>query len=56
MRCFSCQFDNPPGMKFCGQCGGQLAQLCPRCGIENPPAFKFAASAARHCGSAIAQC
>jgi class 3 adenylate cyclase/tetratricopeptide (TPR) repeat protein len=41
MRCLSCQFDNPPAMKFCGQCGTQLAQLCPRCGAENRPTFKF---------------
>ena len=49
MRCFSCQFDNPPGMKFCGQCGAQLAQLCSRCGAENPPTFKFCGQ----CGAAL---
>src|SRR5262249_33374134 len=41
MRCWSCQFENPPAMKFCGQCGTQLAQMCPRCGAENQPTFKF---------------
>lgn len=41
MKCAQCQFDNPPGMKFCGQCGAKLAPLCPQCGTENPPGFKF---------------
>jgi len=49
MRCWSCQFDNPPAMKFCGQCGIQLAQLCPRCGAENQPTFKFCGQ----CGTAL---
>jgi class 3 adenylate cyclase/tetratricopeptide (TPR) repeat protein len=49
MRCSSCQFDNPPAMKFCGQCGVQLAQLCPRCGAENQPTFKFCGE----CGTAL---
>jgi len=25
MRCASCGFENPPGFKFCGQCGKELA-------------------------------
>src|SRR3989442_15841952 len=50
MRCWSCQFENPPAMKFCGQCGTQLVQLCPRCGAENPPTFKFCGQ----CGAALA--
>ena len=49
MRCWSCQFENPPAMKFCGQCGTQLAQLCPRCGAENQPTFKFCGQ----CGTAL---
>src|SRR2546425_2705212 len=49
MRCWSCQFENPPAMKFCGQCGTQLAQLCPRCGAENQPTFKFCGQ----CGAAL---
>src|SRR4029453_17567721 len=49
MRCEHCQFDNPPAMKFCGQCGTQLAQLCPRCGAENQPTFKFCGQ----CGTAL---
>src|SRR5438093_5436172 len=49
MRRGSCQFENPPAMKFCGQCGTQLAQLCPRCGAENQPTFKFCGQ----CGAAL---
>jgi class 3 adenylate cyclase/tetratricopeptide (TPR) repeat protein len=49
MRCLRCQFENPPAMKFCGQCGTQLAQLCPRCGAENQPTFKFCGQ----CGTAL---
>src|SRR5262245_47252104 len=49
MRCLSCQFENPPAMKFCGQCGTQLVQLCPRCGAENQPTFKFCGQ----CGTAL---
>src|SRR5215510_5213498 len=29
MRCLSCQFDNPPAMKFCGQCGTALTAPSP---------------------------
>jgi class 3 adenylate cyclase/tetratricopeptide (TPR) repeat protein len=36
-------------MKFCGQCGTQLVQLCPRCGAENQPTFKFCGQ----CGTAL---
>ena len=40
-RCNTCQFDSPLGMKFCGQCGKDLANDCPNCQFENPVAFKF---------------
>jgi class 3 adenylate cyclase/tetratricopeptide (TPR) repeat protein len=50
MKCPQCQFDNPEGMKFCGQCGTKLAPLCGQCGAENPPGFKFCGS----CGSPLA--
>ncbi len=49
MKCPHCHFDNPPGMKFCGQCGAKLSPLCPRCGTENPPGFKFCGE----CGSSL---
>lgn len=51
MQCPQCQFDNPPAMKFCGQCGAKLGlPACPNCGKENPPDFKFCGE----CGTALA--
>lgn len=50
MRCPRCDFDSPPGMKFCGQCGTKLAPVCPTCGTENPPGFKFCGE----CGGSLA--
>jgi class 3 adenylate cyclase/tetratricopeptide (TPR) repeat protein len=41
MRCWKCGFENPVGMKFCGQGTAALALICPRCRSENPPQFKF---------------
>ncbi len=43
MNCRSCGFENPAGMKFCGNCAKSLRLLeaCPSCGFENPPGFKF---------------
>src|SRR5215467_13882318 len=41
MRCSKCGFDNPGGMRFCGQCASPLALVCPNCHFENPPGFKF---------------
>jgi class 3 adenylate cyclase/tetratricopeptide (TPR) repeat protein len=41
MRCPSCDFENPEGLKFCGECGTPLAGRCAQCGFENPPRFKF---------------
>ena len=41
MRCPSCGFENPPEMKFCGQCGTTLSPRCSRCGFENPAGFAF---------------
>jgi class 3 adenylate cyclase/tetratricopeptide (TPR) repeat protein len=50
MRCPSCGFENPDGMRFCGQCGAQLGPYCPRCGFENPSGFAFCGQ----CGAALA--
>lgn len=50
MRCPRCDFDSPPGMRFCGQCGAGLASPCPKCGSENPPGFKFCGE----CGASLA--
>jgi class 3 adenylate cyclase len=41
MRCPSCGFENPEGMKFCGQCGSPLGPRCPQCGFDNPSGFAF---------------
>jgi predicted ATPase/class 3 adenylate cyclase len=41
MRCSRCEFDNPAGMKFCGNCRNPLGLICPRCHFENPPGFTF---------------
>ncbi len=50
MKCPQCQFDNPAGMKFCGQCGSKMAPVCPQCGVEPPPGFKFCGA----CGASLA--
>jgi class 3 adenylate cyclase/tetratricopeptide (TPR) repeat protein len=41
MKCRKCQFENPAGLKFCGQCGSELTLVCPNCSAPNPPQFKF---------------
>jgi class 3 adenylate cyclase/tetratricopeptide (TPR) repeat protein len=41
MKCQSCQFENPPGIKFCGECGTKLETVCPNCNALNPPQFKY---------------
>lgn len=51
MICINCHFENPVGMKFCGNCGIPLVLLCPACGFKNPPEFNFCGS----CGIQILQ-
>jgi CheY-like chemotaxis protein len=41
MKCSKCQFENPEGMKFCGECGAKMERICPKCNFANPPNFKF---------------
>ena len=41
MKCPKCQFENPEGVKFCGECGVKLERICPKCDSSNPPQFKF---------------
>jgi class 3 adenylate cyclase len=41
MQCPRCQHENPPRMKFCGECAAPLAATCPSCGVANPPDSKF---------------
>jgi class 3 adenylate cyclase len=40
MRCPGCGFDNPDGLKCCGECGTPLMARCPACGFTNPPRFQ----------------
>ena len=49
MQCPSCGFENPEGMKFCGECGNALKNVCQQCGFENPPGFKFCGE----CGTSL---
>ena len=49
MICSACGFENPAGMKFCGECAAPLASHCPSCGSDNPPGFKFCGG----CGAAL---
>ena len=41
MKCPSCQQENPPRLKFCGECGARLTQACPSCGAPRLPGQKF---------------
>ena len=41
MKCPNCQFENPEGMKFCGECGAKLVRICLKCNFTNPAHFKF---------------
>jgi class 3 adenylate cyclase len=41
MHCPRCGFENPEGMKFCGQCASPLGRRCPQCGFDNPQGFAF---------------
>lgn len=50
MKCPSCGFKSPAGMKFCGQCGAQLGNACPNCGFGNPFSFRYCGM----CGSPLA--
>src|SRR5262245_51901457 len=49
MRCTSCGFDNPEGLKFCNECGTALKRRCAQCGFENAPQAKFCGE----CGTAL---
>jgi class 3 adenylate cyclase len=55
MRCSKCSFDNPDGMKFCGQCTTPLALVCPKCGFENPSGFRFCGQCTTALGSGPAK-
>ena len=50
MKCSACGAGNPPGQRFCGECGVVLPLVCPACGAANPAKQKFCGG----CGSALA--
>src|SRR5437870_4056619 len=50
MKCTNCRHENPPGQKFCGECGGRVEAVCPSCQASNPPGQKFCGE----CGAALA--
>jgi hypothetical protein len=49
MRCPSCGFESPEGLKFCNECGTLLRMLCAQCGFNNQPQAKFCGE----CGAAL---
>ena len=51
MQCPKCQHENAAGMKFCGECGAQLASRCAACGAPNALAQKFCGE----CGARVAE-
>ena len=51
MECPHCHFDNPPQMKFCGECGTRLEVRCPDCGAEVVAGFKFCGQCGHRLGS-----
>ena len=53
MQCPKCQFDNPTGINYCGECGAKLVKLCPSCHSPNPPNFKFCGECGQNLTPAI---
>jgi class 3 adenylate cyclase/tetratricopeptide (TPR) repeat protein len=51
VTCSSCGFNNPAGMKFCGECGAAADANCPTCEAQNPAGFKFCGG----CGNALGE-
>ncbi|MGH7934036.1 MAG: adenylate/guanylate cyclase domain-containing protein [Candidatus Binataceae bacterium] len=51
MLCSKCKTENPPGKKFCGDCGAALANLCPKCRADNPAGKRFCGE----CGTALGE-
>ncbi|HLC43336.1 MAG TPA: adenylate/guanylate cyclase domain-containing protein, partial [Methylomirabilota bacterium] len=49
-RCPTCQHENAPQAKFCGECGARLEQACRQCGHKNPAGSKFCSE----CGQSLA--
>jgi class 3 adenylate cyclase len=49
MSCPQCRRANPPGAKFCSDCGAKLDAPCPACGHANAPDSRFCNA----CGAAL---
>ncbi|MEO8605631.1 MAG: adenylate/guanylate cyclase domain-containing protein, partial [bacterium] len=43
MTCAACNQENPPGSRFCRECGSALVRRCAICGTEAPTAARFCA-------------
>jgi class 3 adenylate cyclase/tetratricopeptide (TPR) repeat protein len=41
LNCPQCRHENPPGAKFCNNCGGRLEAVCAACGHTNQPGSRF---------------
>ena len=41
MRCQACEAENPPGARFCEQCGAAVELRCPHCGVAARPGARF---------------
>src|SRR5262245_4074481 len=52
MQCPQCRYENPPGMKFCGECGTRLQTTCSACQASNPPTHKFCGECGEPLGAA----
>jgi len=51
MTCPSCRAENPPGSRFCAQCGAEIAVVCAACGVGNPLGSRYCT----RCGTALAE-
>lgn len=51
VACWNCGFGNPPGVKFCANCGKPQQQPCPECGAPVVEGAKFCANCGIPLGS-----
>ena len=52
-HCLRCHYENPPGAKFCEECGSPFARNCANCGAVLPPTAKFCADCGAAAGGAV---
>ena len=53
MRCPGCQAGNPPGSRFCDQCGTALPSQCAACGATLRPESRFCGSCGTRAGADV---